>query len=155
MLPSIPMLAAPAYDISSLEAGFRTAMTATGAAPTQLNLDRQAQVSANEMIIIDIRELNQAVQRLSESIMAQPEGPLGMSARNWTRVKYMTAGGLAVFGCITNLFTAISFVSDVVTGQLFLQATEVLRLAEEDPIAKEKQSIQNWVTQDEASFWKS
>jgi hypothetical protein len=129
-------------------------VSASEAFEVEVVVDRQPQDNSNEVIHGDIQELTDAVNRLREVIQAQPEGPLGISARNWQRVKYLAAGGLAIYAFTSDTFQIISFLQAAATGSVFLQTIEAL-YATDDPATKNRQAVIQWVKQDEDSFWKS
>ena len=101
-------------------------VSASEAAEVEVFFDRRPQDNSNDVVLGELQALTDAVNRLLEVAEAQPEGPLNLSARNWQRVKYLAAGGLAVYAFTADTFQIIGFIQSVVTGSLFLQAIERL-----------------------------
>lgn len=129
-------------------------VSASEAAEVEVVVDRQQQDNSNEVIRGSLQELTDAVNRLRAELQAQPEGRLGMSARNWQRVKYIAAAGLGIYAFTSDTFQIVSFIQAAVTGSFFLRTMERLYEAD-DPAAKTRQAVIDWVNQDENSFWKS
>jgi hypothetical protein len=138
---------------SSLQTLLSRAITVSEALQARSNLDAQEIVNQNEVLNGEVVErLGQMEQRLRNEMHYEAPGPLGIGPRNWTRIKFLAAGGLALFGFVSSVFDIISFVQSLVNQNNTLLA--VLAVTRDSTPSTAQEAVQKWIKQDEEAFWK-